>query len=128
MKRLLPLFASLLLCACQPPSPAKESLLVTIEKGPLAFVQDGRISREDLLLKLGTPTAQFENGRILTYNLFYQPTTGVSIAPVPVYEDHIAGSLVLVFNTQNILQRHNFIPTEKTLPSSPTPTITQINN
>ena len=41
------------------------------EKRAMPFVQDGAATREQLLLKLGEPTAHFENDRILTW---FDPT------------------------------------------------------
>lgn len=35
----------------------------------LPFLEDGRTTAEQLLLELGIPTAQFEDGRILTFRL-----------------------------------------------------------
>lgn len=43
-----------------------------VEPGPhplLSFIHDGVTTRDDVLLKLGMPSAQFEGQRIVTYEL-----------------------------------------------------------
>src|SRR5690349_11868030 len=51
-------------CAQQKPPTTAE-----LQAGWLSFVRDGQTAREQVVLRLGTPTAEFENQRILTYRL-----------------------------------------------------------
>ena len=97
-------------CESQPPTAAQ------LEQGPLAFLHDGQTTKEDVLLKLGVPTAQFEGERILTYRLVAD-AQGMHV----VGREHVkAGqdsssheiaeySLVLVFEG-NALGRHSLVP------------------
>jgi hypothetical protein len=78
-------------------------------KDLLDFLSDGLTRREDVLLKLGEPSARFEESRIVTYRLGrddggYFPAGGPrsdwSAAPY---------SLVLVFDSNGILTRHSLV-------------------
>jgi len=89
------------LAACSTPPVGHQDLL--------AFLSDGLTRREDVLLKLGEPSARFEEARIVTYRLGrddggYFPAGGArsdwSAAPY---------SLVLVFDSNGILTRHSLV-------------------
>src|SRR4051794_40217418 len=88
-----------------------------LESGPLKYVQDGQISREQLVLKLGVPANQIEGDRILTYRIAYNPDTR-EIRPIapsflradPTLAQWFADfSLVLVFNASGMLERHSLV-------------------
>lgn len=79
-------------------------------------LQDGSTRREDVLLQLGPPSAQFEGERIFTYRLRRE---GERLHPVPpiadpgeprystwVNADH---NLILVFDDRNVLRRHSLL-------------------
>ena len=106
--------ASILLvgCASQTP-PAK---VADIERQYLSFVHDGVTSREQALLQLGLPSAQFEGERIMTWRLGYDGETLFPIAAERAPDDPRytmwrvpAYNLVLVFDARNLVQRHSFI-------------------
>ena len=89
------------LAACSTPPVGHKDLL--------DFLSDGLTRREDVLLKLGEPSARFEESRIVTYRLGkddggYFPAGGPrsdwSAAPY---------SLVLVFDSNGILTRHSVV-------------------
>jgi hypothetical protein len=102
-------------CGCaatQPPIPPPGQL----ERDHLDFIRDGATSREQVLLRLGIPSAQFEGARIMTYRLFFN---GTDLLPLPVEvstEDpryrtwsQPTYNLVLVFDGRNFIERHSFI-------------------
>jgi hypothetical protein len=82
----------------------------------LDFLKDDLTTREEVLLKLGLPSAQFEGERILTYQ-FYLDSFQV-LHPVAPQIMGNAGlrswagnvsSLVLVFNNDGVLKKHNLV-------------------
>jgi len=102
-------------CGCAARSTPAQ--VADVEKSQLAFVCDGVTTREEILLKLGVPSAQFEGERILTYRLGLSPRGALApMSPEVAAEDsHYAVwswpayNLVLVFDPTNVLLRHSFI-------------------
>jgi hypothetical protein len=88
-----------------------------VERLQLAFVRDGVTTREEVLLRLGVPSAQFEGERILTYRLGLDAKGALGpMSPQVAAEDRrfavwtrSAYNLVLVFDPGNVLRRHSFI-------------------
>jgi hypothetical protein len=86
--------------------------------GPLAFLADGVTTREQVLLKLGHPSAQFEGQRILTYRVRQSGPNDVQVSEHrheldPLNSHALAShSVVLVFDTRNVLVRHAIVPME----------------
>jgi hypothetical protein len=88
-----------------------------VHKKQLTFIEDGRTSKEDVYLKLGIPSGQFNNNTILAYRL----TMGKDEQLTPVsqerditlpyaYQWRLANfTLVLVFDEQDILTKHSLI-------------------
>ncbi|HJV89720.1 MAG TPA: hypothetical protein VJ623_05390 [Holophagaceae bacterium] len=87
--------------------------------GILAFLQDGRTTREEVVLRLGTPNAHFEGERILCYAFgrtskqewvrngrAWLPRAPEGPRPVYLGETH---SLVLVFDPGGVLTRHSLV-------------------
>ena len=72
----------------------------------LDFVQDGRTTKEDVLLKLGEPNALFENASILTYRLSQDEKGWVVLGPTKGWGEAFV-NLVLVFDAQGVLRRHS---------------------
>ena len=109
--------ASILLfvgCATPHVKPVDPQILFKTEF--LAFIQDDVTTREEVLVKLGIPTAQFEGEKILMYQLraneagkwhllapSINSTTGFRTWPSG------AASLVLVFREDGILRRHSLV-------------------
>jgi hypothetical protein len=74
----------------------------------LEFLKDGVSSRDDVRLKLGDPSAQYEDGRILTYRLSKDKGGYILVAR----RDNWLGveySLTLVFGVDGVLQRHSVV-------------------
>jgi hypothetical protein len=82
----------------------------------LAFLKDALTTREEVLLKLGMPTAQFEGERILTYQ-FYLDSSQVlhTVAPQLLGNAGLrswardVSSLVLVFDSDGVLRKHSLV-------------------
>ena len=107
----------LLALACTPPTlqPGDPALL---RLGPLAFLQDGRTTREEVLLSLGTPSAHFEGDRVLTYALWNTSgetwvrrgrSLGTNPAGSPPAYTQPTDNLVLVFDASGVLTRHSLV-------------------
>lgn len=82
--------------------------------GPM---QVGTVTREDVLIRLGLPSAQFEGERILTYQLVADLQTGTWVIRAPQRDfqsgfrawDNLTCSLVLVFDDAGILERSSLV-------------------
>jgi hypothetical protein len=116
---LAPLLGLALLAACTPPR-LRQAAPAELQVEWLAFLSDGKTTREEVLLRLGTPNAHLEGERILTY-AFSRNAAG-AWGPVgrswgraqkePVYSDQPIHSLVLVFATDGRLVRHSLVVSE----------------
>jgi hypothetical protein len=112
--RVLLLMLSPLLTAsgCVPKAPTPDELRL----GPLNYLQEGTTTREQALLKLGVPSADFEKGRILTYRLAVAPGGAITPRPrqpglgVPQSADWSDYSLVLVFDDKGVLKKQSLVP------------------
>ncbi len=85
----------------------------------LAFIKDGIITREEVALKLGVPTAQLEVDRILMYQ-FRAGEDGKWHLVSPKFSGRLNNwglrewekgtmSLVLAFDAAGILQKHSMV-------------------
>jgi len=88
-------------CVTLPPVPADKNLLISVATGT---------SRETILLKLGEPSASFEQGRILTYRIGADDDQGYFLLDRQVRWTNTKYSLVLVFDGKGFLTKHNLIP------------------
>jgi hypothetical protein len=113
----LSVFALLLLVGC-----AATQQVVDKEVYPqFDFLKEGVTTKEEVLLKLGIPAAQFEGERILLYRLREREKEGLVVIPpelgykdarlAPVRSPWGAGnySLVLVFDEKNVLRKQSLI-------------------
>jgi hypothetical protein len=84
----------------------------------LALLEDGKTTKEDILLKFGIPSAHFEGERILTYRLRYnQKESRFEVISVevdrrdPRFAEWMQTeyNLVLVFDEKHILQKHSML-------------------
>lgn len=104
--------AGVLALACAPPT-LRLGDSVFLHTGRLSFLKDGQTTREDVLLRLGTPNAHFEGDRLLTY-AFWKSSKGVWIrrgrspAPGSAYTQP-TDNLVLLFDARGILVRHSLV-------------------
>jgi hypothetical protein len=84
----------------------------------LAPLEDGKTTKQEILLKFGIPSAQFEGERIFTYRLrFNQEENRFEVAAREVdrRDPRFAQwgwteyNLVLVFDEKHILQKHSML-------------------
>lgn len=115
-----------LLGGCTPPL-LRQGTPAELQGAWLAFLVDGRTTREEVLLRLGTPNAHFEGERILTYAFSRTSENGWIRAgrswplgqsaarpgnPVPEYQSYRVSNLVLVFAADDRLSRHSLVVPE----------------
>lgn len=114
-----PLLGLALLAGCTPPL-LRESTPAEAQVEWLAFLSDGKTTREDVLLRLGTPSARLEGERILTY-AFSRNAAGAwgragrswgRAQKAPIFTDSRIHSLVLVFAADGRLVRHSLVVPE----------------
>ena len=100
-----------LLVGCATTSPlAEKTAEKSAEKTFLESLEDGKTSKQMVILKLGQPSGTFEGERILTYRIG-KDEHGYSVL------DRQAGSpwtgtkfsLVLIFDEHNVLQKHSLV-------------------
>lgn len=99
------------------------SLLVSCSTTPLRgradlldFLQDDQTTKEEVLLKLGQPSAQYQTEKILTYRLgrddqnhgYYVVTREINSQGWPIWAN-AKFSLVLVFDAQGRLCKHSLV-------------------
>lgn len=90
-----------LLSACATPPNGRSDLL--------DFLADGRTQREEVILRLGDPAAQYEGNRIQTWRLA-KDDGGYFLAGGPRSDWSAAPySLVLVFDASGVLERHSLV-------------------
>ena len=111
-RRLQRVICIVLLCvsACATDVPHGDTTL-------LEFLHDGTTSREEIILRLGQPSATFESEKILTYRVGGRKDEGYMIsrqresrwdtASDTWVDTHF--SLVLVFDDAGILKRHALV-------------------
>ena len=77
----------------------------------LKFIEIGHTTREEVLLKLGQPSAAFEQEKILTYRVGEDLKQGYYlVSPKAVLPwQAVRYSLVLVFDANGVLQRQNLV-------------------
>ncbi len=108
-----------LLPACDPPTLAQAGP-ERFRTAAFAFLQDGRTTREEVLLRLGTPSARFQEARILSYT-YVSPEPGWFIrvgrnwgpsSPRPAFHARAVHDLVLAFDEAGVLRRHALVVSE----------------
>lgn len=77
----------------------------------LKFLNIGHTTREEVLLKLGRPSAAFEMAKILTYRIGEDPARGFYLVSPNRNQpwESVRYSLVLVFDATGVLQRQNLV-------------------
>jgi hypothetical protein len=71
------------------------------------FLQEGTTTRREVLGRLGHPTSEYEEGRIVTYHLKEHPTRGFQV--VSFREEGRLFNLVLSFGSNEVLTRCTLI-------------------
>ena len=118
------LFLGLVLgIGCADPAVVQERTRV-FEAGLLSSIQDGRTTRQEALLQLGTPAASFEGGRILTFDFILDASgewrrMGSGPQAELQYGRGRASSLVLVFGPDDRLVRHSLVKDQSLVESAP---------
>ena len=113
---LAPLLGLVLLAGCTPPV-LRQAEPAELQVAWFAFLDDGRTTREEVLLRLGTPSAQLEGERVLTY-AFSRNAAGAwgpaarswgRAQQAPIHAERHIQSLVLVFAADGRLVRHSLV-------------------
>jgi hypothetical protein len=107
---LISLVAALALVGCAATTPLKGRADL------VGFLADGVTTRQDVIVHLGQPAGRFENEKVLTYRLGYEPKNkGYYVvereadpAGWPTWKQ-AKYSLVLVFDTAGVLQKHSLV-------------------
>jgi len=107
---LLNLVLALMLVGCATPPPLKGRADL------MSFLAVGITTRQDVMVRLGAPSGRFENEKILTYRLGYEPKNqgyyvveregGPGGWPTWIWAKY---SLVLVFNEAGVLEKHALV-------------------
>ena len=103
---LLPVFVG-----CATTGPPAEKIAETAFQ---EILQDGKTSKQMVMLKLGQPSGTFEGERIVTYRIGKDETGYFMLdrqTGVPRYGwTDTKFSLVLIFDENNVLQKHSMVP------------------
>jgi hypothetical protein len=98
----------LFLIGCATPTPVEtKSPDYTVR---LDFLEDGKMTKTETLLKLGQPSGTFEKEMILTYRLGRQTKDSYYLIDYPASWRSVHFSLVLVFDERGLLQKHSLVP------------------
>lgn len=101
---------------CATPQVQLSGSHVLLKSALLGFITDGLTTREEALVRLGMPASQFEGDKILLYQLRSDQNGNWHLVAPKI--DHYTGfrhwqngtgSLVLVFNTAGVLQKHSLV-------------------
>lgn len=105
-----------LVTGCATPHVQSADPQLLLKSDLLGFIQDGITTREEVVLKLGTPCAQFEDEKILTYQLRADKAgkwhlVAPQINPTTGFREWQVGtcSLVLVFGDNGVLRKHSLV-------------------
>lgn len=86
------------------------------DKTFLEFLEDGKTSKQMVILKLGQPSGTFDGEKIVTYRLGSEEEKGYFLLdrqagwPRPGDWTGTTLSLVLIFDEHNVLQKHSMVP------------------
>lgn len=83
----------------------------------LGFLEDGMTRQDEVLLRFGIPSAWFQGEKILTYRMMFDDDDGLVVVTreLDANDPRIAEwnraeySLVLAFNDDYVLQKHNLV-------------------
>jgi hypothetical protein len=76
-------------------APERKAMDANVASEMFEFLQDGEISKQEIRDRLGLPSSSYENGRIVIYLWLGEKSK--------VY------NIVLVFNEDNLLERHSVV-------------------
>ncbi|HVM79064.1 MAG TPA: hypothetical protein VMU06_08585 [Stellaceae bacterium] len=79
----------------------------------LGFLQPGITARDEIVARLGTPSQNYENGRIVSYDVYRTPEGRLTVTPAAgkgatgeIFRGH-RYTLILVFASDGTLDREN---------------------
>ncbi len=88
----------------------------------LPFIEGGKTTKDEILLKLGDPSRQFERGRIVTYPMNFNEKEGFRVDYKREFVTHCRSfqklntsvstaeyNLIFVFDDKNILSKYNLL-------------------
>jgi hypothetical protein len=99
-------------------APTQQIVNIETEAKWLSYLEDGKTTKEDVLLRLGLPSAQFEGERILTYRMMPSEEEGLVVVSreldardpwLSQWARLAEYSLVLIFDDQHVLKRHSLV-------------------
>ena len=96
--------ACTLLASCATPEPAA----VVRKDNLLSFIVDGTTTSTDVMLKLGPPSARFENGRVAMWRL-NQDQGDYFVIPANCGWSGVRYELVVAFTPQRVVERHSLV-------------------
>ena len=79
-------------------APNRKVIDPQLESERFGYLQDGKITRQEIIDRLGNPHHSYENKRIVIYSWFDEKSGG-----------HIKYDIVLIFNENDILERHSVV-------------------
>ncbi len=79
---------------------------IELQQKCLAFLEDGKTDREEIVLRLGRPESQFENGRIWIYAMLLNEKGKLEVRKELYF--HWQYNLVLVFDG-DVLKRYSLL-------------------
>jgi hypothetical protein len=84
-----------------------------LEETWLSFIKDGETTKEEVILKYGTPVKTFTKENILIYIVRFDKTKGFVNDTIPSLHYYPTGNyhLVFVFDQHDILKKHSFLQT-----------------
>ena len=82
---------------------------ILTDKNLLDFLEDGQTTKVAVVLKLGQPSGSFEKEKIITYKIGSDDNKGYYLIDRPTGWGGIKYSLVLIFDDNNVLQKHSLV-------------------
>jgi hypothetical protein len=98
---------------CATMSPPAEKIA---DKTLLEFLEDGKTSKQMVILKLGQPSGTFDGEKVVTYRIGSEEEKGYFLLDRQPRGPRLGDwtgtkfSLVLIFDEHNILQKHSMVP------------------
>jgi len=86
------------------------------------FIQNGQTTREQVLLKLGIPSRQFETGRILAWRVRTTEEGLATVSDFPGADDLRYNTwpassrgydLIVVFDSRDLVETHSLVPARR---------------
>ena len=92
------IFQLLIICLAFSCALKRQVIDPEFESERFGYLQEGKTSRQEIIDRLGNPHHSYENRRIVIYTWFDEKSDG-----------HIKYDIVLIFNENDILERHSVV-------------------